>query len=701
VQKVVAFFRPPVFPSAGLTRRARMSYTILLALLISAALFPLSYIFLSEYYLGISLAVCLLLALVCLAGMLLVRRKRVRLAGALVSSLLIVLVTLLAVLYEGLRDPVIIGYAVCILTAHLLVDLRWGWLCTIAVCLAALGLFLAEQMGLITLFVPSTLTVLGIVEICLLLMGVMTALVVRMLNDALSQARHSRHILRIQNQRLIESETHYRLLFENNPMPMWIYDLDSLRFLDVNEAAISRYGYSREEFLRMTIKDIRPQEDIQALLKNIAQAPAEGLDSSDDWRHIKKNGELIYVQIISHSILFEGRQARLVLANDVTARNLARQAMQQERAFLLNVINSVPGFIFVKDQDGRFRLANAAVAEAYGVSVEELLGKSDADYNPNKDEVEQFREKDKLVIASGEPVVIPLERVTYHNGEVHWLSTIKIPLKDETGQYTRILGVCTDITARRQALSEVERLNMELEQRVEERSMQLREAMRDQHEFSYSVANALRAPLRALDGYARLLEQDCSEISKDDALVMLGYIQLNTLKMGQMIDDLLTFARFSNQPLRLCEVDHGVLVQEAIQRLSGEIGERQIIWTLNPMCPCFGDDDMLGEVWRQLLSNAIKFTRPTAQARIEVGCQCQNDVNVYFVRDNGVGFDMQEAANLFRLFERLPSAAEFEGMGTGLTIVQRIIQRHDGRIWAESLPGKGAAFYFQIGKVEK
>jgi light-regulated signal transduction histidine kinase (bacteriophytochrome) len=223
-------------------------------------------------------------------------------------------------------------------------------------------------------------------------------------------------------------------------------------------------------------------------------------------------------------------------------------------------------------------------------------------------------------------------------------------------------------------------------------------ANREMEAFSYSVSHDLRTPLRAIDGFSRILEEEYAEAVDAEGKRLLGVIRRNTVKMAQLIDDLLAFSRLSRQPIERTEVDMSVLARQAFAEVSRGVGDRNIEFSLRDLPRASGDAAMLRQVFANLLANAIKFTSPRPVARIEVGSEPAGDETAYYVKDNGVGFDARFADKLFGVFQRLHASHEFEGTGVGLAIVQRVVQRHGGRVWADSVVAIGSTFHFTLSE---
>jgi len=256
-------------------------------------------------------------------------------------------------------------------------------------------------------------------------------------------------------------------------------------------------------------------------------------------------------------------------------------------------------------------------------------------------------------------------------------------------------------TALRESQESLWCLNAELEQRVEERTRKLKEANKELEAFSYSVSHDLRAPLRAIDGFSRILLEEYTDKFDDDGKRVLDIIRSNTQNMGRLIDDLLAFSRLSRKQIEASHVDMHELARDVFKQLEPGLSDQKIQFNLAPLPATEGDPALIRQVFVNLLSNAAKYSRPRAQSVIDVSGHCENGDCVYYVKDNGVGFDMTYAKKLFGVFQRLHSVEEFEGTGVGLAIVQRIINRHGGRVWAEGKVNEGATFFFSLPKESK
>ena len=401
----------------------------------------------------------------------------------------------------------------------------------------------------------------------------------------------------------------------------------------------------------------------------------------------------------------DGKIERLLsVARDITEVKSAESNLLASNRFLDSLIENLPLMVFVKDAAHlRFVRLNRASEMLLGFSRDQMIGKSDLDFFP-QDEAEFFMARDHEAIAAGRVVDIAEESIHTRLLGTRTLHTMKMPIYDAGGQPQFLLGISEDITERKLAEGAIRELNGELH----DKAAQLEASNRELESFSYSVSHDLRAPLRAIDGFALMLEEDCQERLDADGRRYLGVIRENSRRMGGLIDDLLAFSRLGRQPVADREVSMDSLVREVVAEAldADSMGKADHpgcvpCIEIGPLPPARGDHGLLRQVWANLISNAIKYSSKTARPCIEVAGREVGAENHYSVRDNGVGFNMEYVEKLFGVFQRLHRADEFRGTGVGLAIVHRVITRHGGRVWAEGKVDHGAVFSFALPKGDR
>lgn len=554
-------------------------------------------------------------------------------------------------------------------------------------------------------------------------------------------------------QALRESEAKYRLLFEANPHAMWVYDLETLAFLEVNQTAVKRYGYSRDEFLGMTLRDIRPAEDIPTLLQDVGQELPE-LNYAGLWRHCKRNGDLIDVEIISHTLTFDGRSARLVLANDVTEQQQTRRALQESEQRLEEILQSLDDVVWsMAAETGRLSYLSPAAEQVCGHPLQAFLVNPSLWFEmvhpADRSRVETYSQ---ALPESGSKA---LEyRIVRPDGEVRWLSDRARIIYSASGQPLRTDGIATDITDRKQIEVELRAsesryrdLSATLEERVRQRTEELRQRQRllerevqerqqaeqalnrvainlqrsnqELEQFAYVASHDLQEPLRAIEGYTQLLAQDYQALLDETAQVYMAFVVDGASRMRHLIQDLLAYSRVGTRPQKPKPIACHQVLAEAQLNLQVAIAECQATITHPPLPTVLADPVQLVQLFQNLISNAIKFHRelpPTIHIHVVKQAKANPELAtadgpgqeegalapstreewLFSVQDNGIGIKPRYLDRIFVIFKRLHTRRQYDGTGIGLAVCKKIIERHGGRIWAESVPGVGTTFYFTL-----
>jgi PAS domain S-box-containing protein len=361
---------------------------------------------------------------------------------------------------------------------------------------------------------------------------------------------------------------------------------------------------------------------------------------------------------------------------------------------LQKLIDNTCAVIYMKRIDnGQYLLVNREWERLFGVTRDRVVNLTDRDVFPPS-VAEQLRANDLGVALAGRTV--QYEESAESDDELRTYVSVKFPVLDSGANPYAVCGISTDITDRKRAEEEVRRLNADLETRVWERTAELEASTKELDAFAYSVSHDLRAPLRSLHGFSDALLDDYSDVLDEEGLDYLRRIQRNVERMDQMIDDLLNLSRATRVELMREVVDLSGIARDIMAELVAASPERVVRTLIHNGLRAYGDPQLIRLALHNLLANAWKFTGKHADAVIEVGRTVRDGEEVFFVRDNGAGFDMQYKEKLFSAFQRLHPVAEFEGTGIGLATVARVVRRHGGRIFANAEVGIGATFYFSF-----
>ena len=403
----------------------------------------------------------------------------------------------------------------------------------------------------------------------------------------------------------------------------------------------------------------------------------------------KKNGEIIFVEIKSNTLLVPGYEnCRAVLINDITERVKAKEAVQNaERRFRNALDNMIEGCQIIST-DWRYLYLNDVAASQGRYPKEQLLGKTMMEIYPGIENSQMFV---SLRRCMNERIPISMENeFAYTNGTKSWFNLKLEPVPEG------VFILSEDITRVKLNEEELKKYREQLEQMVQTRTRQLEAANKELESFSYSVSHDLRAPLRAIDGFSKMILESYNDKLDSTGVRWLEVVRKNSQQMGQLIDDLLQFSRTGRREVSPVSIDMSAMFGSIYNELTADLTGRKINFILEDMPKVNVDHALIKQVIVNLLSNAIKFTKNRDAAEIKVGSYKDNNEIVFYIKDNGAGFDMKYKDKLFGVFQRLHRTEEFEGTGVGLALIQRIIVKHKGKVWAESTEGEGATFYFTL-----
>ncbi len=406
-----------------------------------------------------------------------------------------------------------------------------------------------------------------------------------------------------------------------------------------------------------------------------------------------------YVPQINQQGMVEGFVG---LVDDITQNKQLENELRESEGRFRQMSDTAPVMIWMSNADKQCDYFNKPWLDFRGRTMDQELGFGWTE-GIHPDDFQRCMDIYESAFDARQPFEIEY-RLERFGGEYRWVFNSGVPRFTPEGGFLGYIGSCIDISDRKHAEAEILQLNETLEQRVKERTAQLEAANKELESFSYSVSHDLRAPLRHIAGFVDLLQKrlKTKDLDKKPDEISQRYLETiaeTSKQAGVLIDELLAFSRMGRSEMRLTAINMNQLVQEIQQEFELEMSERVIHWHIHSLPTVQGDLPMLRQVFRNLIGNAIKYTKLCVEASIEIGSVDRAEDYVFFVRDNGIGFNMQYVHKLFGIFQRLHSDTQFEGTGIGLANVQRIVHRHGGKTWAEGTVDKGAIFYFSLPKL--
>ncbi|MBW4593822.1 MAG: PAS domain S-box protein [Brasilonema angustatum HA4187-MV1] len=515
----------------------------------------------------------------------------------------------------------------------------------------------------------------------------------------ITERKQIEQTLREQAEALQISRERLDLVIQEVEVGLWYCDLP-LDTLVWNEQCKAHFGLPPDAEVTIDLYYQLLHDDDRERTRQAVQHAIEQATGYDvDYRTVAPNGCIRWIRAIGHTFCdaagipkrFDG------ITIDITERKRGEAALSESEQRFRHVTDTAPIMVWMSGTDRHCTYFNKRWLDFTGRTIEQELGNGWAE-GVHPDDLQHYLEIYTNSFDARQDFQMEY-RLRRFDGEYRWILNIGVPRFTPEAEFLGYIGSCVDIEDRKQAEAQIQQLNETLEERVKQRTVQLEAANKELESFCYSVSHDLRAPLRHITGFVELLQKRLVSTAVDDtSRRYFNIITEATKQAGKLIDDLLSFSRVGRSQMRSTTIDMKLLLHEVQRDLELETRNRQVSWQIEPLPLVQGDPDLLRLVLRNLLENALKYSKTRPLTQITVGSTTNEQEVVFFVRDNGIGFDMKYVHKLFGVFQRLHSDPQFEGTGVGLANVQRIIHRHGGRVWAESEIDKVATFYFSLPK---
>ncbi|MDD5366247.1 MAG: PAS domain S-box protein [Gallionellaceae bacterium] len=493
---------------------------------------------------------------------------------------------------------------------------------------------------------------------------------------------------------LLESETRLRLFIEHVPAALAMFDRQ-MRYLVVSRRWLADYQLEADDIIGRSHYEIFPE--MSAVWKDIhCRGQAGEVVRADEDRLERADGTVQWLrwEVRPWHQAEGGVGGIVIFSEDISERKQAEVALQEQEEFFRLIAENMGDMVAVLDLDGR-RLYNSPSYSSLFGDIEALKG-TDSFAEIHPDDQARVRQVFRDTVATGRG-----QRTTFRfalpDGQVHEMESQGGVIRDESGAVTRVVVVSRDITERKHMEDEIRQLNAELEQRVKERTAELATANKELETFTYSVSHDLKAPLRGIDGYSRLLLEDHLDQLDEEGRLFLGNVRQGVDQMNGLIEDLLAYSRMERRNLRGATLNLARQVAGILAEKQDDLDAKGVVIKLDLAADTVcADPDGFNMVLRNLIDNAVKFSRDSQPPMIEIKSAAKPASAILSIKDNGIGFDMQFQERIFEIFQRLQRTEDYPGTGVGLAIVRKAMQRMGGRVWAESAPGQGATFFMEL-----
>jgi PAS domain S-box-containing protein len=496
-----------------------------------------------------------------------------------------------------------------------------------------------------------------------------------------------------------DSEEKYRMIFNCNPLPNWIYDLETLTIMEVNEAAVAHYGYSSDEFLNMSVKELFITEQVPAFTRMNKDINNYGLINFGQWRHVKKSGVVINVDITGHSIFYGNRNAVMIVSNDIT------EIIQSQQALVKSI--------------ERFEYATKATSDAiwdcdlvndtifWGEGLNTLFGYKIKDLKPGLQSWENFiHPDDKITMVQSMNNTINHTEKKYWQGDYRFrkfdgtYATVvdcALVIRDAKGLPYRVIGAIQDITKRIQN----EIILKELNEQLNKRAFELASSNAELEQFAYIASHDLQEPLRMVTSFLGQIQKKYDPLLDETGRTYIRFAVDGAVRMRKIIQDLLEYSRVGWQKYQYEKININLLLNEMVNIYSNTTENKKVIISWNDMPEIIAAKIPIHQLFQNLIGNAVKYQQPDTIPEIIITATSFEEYWQFKVADNGIGIDPEYFNKIFVIFQRLHNKDEYSGTGIGLAICKKIIENHKGKLWVESVAGQGSTFYFTLPKTEQ